>query len=49
MANIAGTFGQTFLMFPMVGKGQGVARGVETSVDAKPFAGEPLPAVPKYS
>ncbi len=37
MANIADTFGQAFLMFPMVGKGQGVARGVETSVDAKPF------------
>jgi hypothetical protein len=37
MANIADTFGQAFLMFPMVGKGQGVARGVETSVDAKLF------------
>ena len=37
MANIADTFGQAFLMFPMVGQGQGVARGVETSVDAKPF------------
>jgi hypothetical protein len=37
MANIADTFGQAFLMFPMVGKGQGVARGVEASVDAKPF------------
>jgi len=37
MANIADTFGQAFLMFPMVGKGQGVARGVETSVDAKVF------------
>ena len=37
MANIADTFGQAFLMFPMVGKGQGVARGVETSVDARPF------------
>jgi len=37
MANIADTFGQAFLMFPMFGKDQGVARGVETSVDAKPF------------
>ena len=37
MANIADTFGQAFLMFPMVGKGQGAARGVETSVDARPF------------
>jgi hypothetical protein len=37
MANIVDTFGQAFLMFPMVSKGQGVARGVETSVDAKPF------------
>ena len=37
MANIADTFGQAFLMFPMAGKGQGVARGVELSIDAKPF------------
>jgi len=37
MANIADTFGQAFLMFPMVGKGQGIARGVEMSVDTKPF------------
>jgi hypothetical protein len=37
MANIADTFGQAFLMFPMVDKGQGVARGVESSVEAKPF------------
>jgi hypothetical protein len=37
MANIADTFGQAFLMFPMVGKGQGIARGVEASVDARPF------------
>ena len=37
MANIADTFGQAFLMSPMVGKGQGVARGVELSVDARPL------------
>lgn len=37
MANIADTFGQAFLMFPMVGHGQGVARGVEAAVDCKPF------------
>jgi hypothetical protein len=37
MANIADTFGRAFLMFPMESKGQGVARGVETEVDCRPF------------
>jgi hypothetical protein len=32
LANVADTFGQAFLMFPMVAKGQGLARGVELSV-----------------
>lgn len=36
MANIADTFGQAFLMFPMVSKGTGIARGVELSVESKP-------------
>lgn len=37
MANIADTFGQAFLMFPMTSKGTGIARGVELSVESKPF------------
>jgi len=37
MANIADTFGQAFLMFPMTGKGLGVARGVEAAIDLKPL------------
>jgi hypothetical protein len=32
LANIADTFGQAFLMFPMVAKGKGVARGAELTV-----------------
>ena len=32
LANVADTFGQAFLMFPMVGKGEGIARGVELTV-----------------
>jgi hypothetical protein len=38
LANIADTFGQAFLMFPMTGKGIGVARGVETSIESKPIS-----------
>jgi hypothetical protein len=38
MANIADTFGQAFLMFPMTSKGLGVARGVETAVDWRPMS-----------
>jgi len=37
MANIADTFGQAFLMFPMTSQGKGVARGVETSIDLRPM------------
>jgi hypothetical protein len=37
MANIADTFGQAFLMFPMTSKGLGVARGVEMAIDVKPM------------
>jgi hypothetical protein len=36
MANIADTFGQAFLMFPMTSEGRGVARGVESAVDWRP-------------
>jgi len=37
MANIADTFGEAFLMFPMTSKGTGVARGVENAIDYRPF------------
>jgi len=37
MANIADTFGQAFLMFPMTSKGNGVARGVEMAIDVRPM------------
>lgn len=33
MANIADTFGQAFLMFPMTGRGRGVTRGAELSIE----------------
>jgi hypothetical protein len=33
LANIADTFGTAFLMFPMVGRGTGLARGVELSAE----------------
>ena len=36
LANVADTFGQAFLLFPMVGKGTGVARGVELTVATQP-------------
>lgn len=35
MANIADTFGQAFLMFPMTGNGTGLARGVEVSAETQ--------------
>lgn len=34
LANVADTFGQSFLMFPMISKGLGVGRGVELSIEA---------------
>ena len=33
MANIADTFGQAFLMFPMVAQGTGLARGAELTIE----------------
>ena len=36
LANVADTFGQAFLLFPMISKGTGVARGVELTVASKP-------------
>ena len=38
MANIADTFGQAFLMFPMTSKGAALGRGVELSVESKPIS-----------
>ena len=35
MANIADTFGQAFLMFPMTSEGHGLARGIEFSLSAR--------------
>jgi TonB-dependent Receptor Plug Domain len=35
LANVADTFGQAFLLFPMVSKGRGVANGAELSVHYK--------------
>ena len=35
MANIADTFGQAFLIFPMVGQGRGIARGVELTAETR--------------
>jgi hypothetical protein len=36
MANIADTFGEAFLMFPMTSEGRGVTRGVESAIDWRP-------------
>src|SRR5260370_2870617 len=49
MANIADTFGQAFLMFPMISKGNGVARGVELSLDYKPTSRLTLTSAVTYS
>jgi hypothetical protein len=35
MANIADTFGQAFLMFPMTGSGLGIARGLELTAETR--------------
>ena len=36
LANIADTFGQAFLMFPMVSTGRGIANGAELTVESQP-------------
>jgi len=48
MANIADTFGQAFLMFPMTSQGRGVARGVEMAIDVKPISRLTLSAALTY-
>ena len=38
LANVADTFGQAFLIFPMTSKGRGVANGAELALHYKPFS-----------
>ncbi len=49
LANIANTFGQAFLMFPMTSKGSGLSRGAELSLDYKPFSRLTLTSAVTYS
>lgn len=49
LANIANTFGQAFLMFPMTSKGSGLARGVELSLSYKPSSRLNLTSAVTYS
>jgi hypothetical protein len=49
LANIADTFGQAFLMFPMTSKGTGLARGIEFSFDYKPSSRLTLTTAVTYS
>ena len=49
LANIANTFGQAFLMFPMTSKGSGLARGVELSLSYKPSSRLSLTSAVTYS
>ncbi|WP_260705144.1 TonB-dependent receptor plug domain-containing protein [Edaphobacter flagellatus] len=49
LANIADTFGQAFLMFPMTSRGSGLARGVEGSIESKPVSRLLLTATITYS
>jgi hypothetical protein len=49
LANIANTFGQAFLIFPMTSKGTGVARGGELALDYKPTSRLTLTTALTYS
>jgi hypothetical protein len=49
MANIADTFGQAFLMFPMVASGTGMARGVELTAETHPLSRVDLTATGAYA
>ena len=49
LANIADTFGQAFLMFPMTSQGAGLSRGVELSFDYKPASRLTLSSAITYS
>jgi hypothetical protein len=49
LANIADTFGQAFLMFPMTSRGAGLAQGAELSLRYKPASGFTLTSAVTYS
>jgi hypothetical protein len=49
LANIADTFGQAFLLFPMTSQGLGLAQGAELSVRYKPASGFTLTSAATYS
>jgi hypothetical protein len=49
LANIADTFGQAFLLFPMTSAGRGVARGVELSLETRPTKSLTFTAAASYS
>jgi hypothetical protein len=49
LANIADTFGQAFLLFPMTSQGLGLAQGAELSVRYKPTSGFTLTSAVTYS
>jgi hypothetical protein len=49
LANVADTFGQAFLLFPMVSKGRGVANGAEVSLHYKASARLTLATAVTYS
>lgn len=49
LANIANTFGQAFLMFPMASKGSGIGRGVELGVTYRPTSRVTLATAITYS
>lgn len=49
LANVADTFGQAFLIFPMTSKGKGIADGVELSLHYKPFSRLTLTSAITYS
>jgi TonB-dependent Receptor Plug Domain len=49
LANIADTFGQAFLLFPMTSAGLGLAQGAELSVRYKPTSGFTLTSAVTYA
>jgi len=49
LANVADTFGQTFLIFPMVSKGLGLAEGAEVSLRYRPYSRMTLTTAVTYS
>jgi hypothetical protein len=49
LANVADTFGQAFLLFPMTSKGKGLAEGAELSLRLKPSSRITLTTATTYS